>query len=69
MFDIALFLDEFTKMTPIIVTGHLSYTLVAVAMLMRDIVFLRGIACLAAICNITFAAFAKAEPNVVVIFW
>ena len=49
--------------------GHLSYFLNATALLMRDILLLRLVAIVAAICNLSFAWFGGAEPNWITAFW
>lgn len=49
--------------------GHLSYFLNATALLMRDILLLRLVAIVAAVCNLSFAWFNGAEPNWIPVFW
>lgn len=61
--------DEFTSRTVFQLVGHLSYALVAVSFLLRDILLLRLVAIVASICNVTFSVFAPDVPNLIAAFW
>ena len=49
--------------------GHLTYILLAISYLVRDIVWLRIIAIPASICSILFSYFAPAEPIWLIVNW
>lgn len=49
--------------------GHLSYALVALAFLVRDILMLRLVAIAASLCNIGFSMFAREDPNLIASGW
>jgi CRP-like cAMP-binding protein len=49
--------------------GHMTYLLLAVSYLVRDLVWLRRIAIPASLCSITFNYFAPAEPLWLIINW
>ncbi len=56
-------------LSPVIWFGHLSYALVALSFLLRDVLLLRLVAIAAALCNIAFAYSFGAQPNWIPIFW
>lgn len=49
--------------------GHVSYALVALAFLVRDILMLRLVAIAASLCNIAFSLFARDDPNLIAAGW
>lgn len=66
MTDVLAYLHSLTLIKDI---GHLSYFLVAVSFLLRDILLLRIVAICAASANIAFAYNGAAGPNFIPIFW
>jgi hypothetical protein len=63
-----LSLNDFWNQNTYQFIGHLSYTLVALAFLLRDILLLRIVAITASACNITYAA--GSDPvNLIAAFW
>ena len=51
------------------ILGHLSFTLVALSFLLRDILLLRLVAIVAAVCNLLFSYYGLPAPNLIVVFW
>ncbi len=49
--------------------GHLSYFLITISFLLRDILLLRLVAMAAATANLMFAYNAPPDPNLIVVFW
>ncbi len=63
-----LSLNDFWNQNTYQFIGHLSYSLVALAFLLRDILLLRIVAIVASVCNITYAI--GSDPiNLIAAFW
>lgn len=63
-----LSLNDFWNQNTYQFIGHLSYSLVALAFLLRDILLLRIVAIVASVCNITYAM--GSDPvNLIAAFW
>lgn len=63
-----LSLHDFWNQSAYQFVGHLSYVLVALAFLLRDILLLRAVAIVASLCNITYA-FGSDPVNLIAAFW
>lgn len=63
-----LSIDDFWNQNAYQFIGHLSYLLVALAFLLRDILLLRVVAIIASSCNITYA-FGSDPVNLIAAFW
>ena len=63
-----LSLDDFWNQSAYQFIGHMSYLLVAMAFLLRDILLLRAVAILASSCNIAYS-FGQDPVNLIAAFW
>ena len=63
-----LTLDDFWNMSAYQFLGHLSYFLVAISFLLRDILLLRLVAIVASTCNVTYSL-GISPPNLIAAFW